>query len=242
METGLIRYAEERARDLNIGYTHRNTPEAVLKAVIDAEHESLPDIAPKDFPSECFGQFWGGYYDRNCALCAIQTACLGRFATGRLPDVIAATNTQDPYALATAASTDDLKVPPSAIALAQVYVEQLAGRAPPHEPYPFRLAHGRRRPVPDIEGQKIKRLPWHDGACATLVSAQATQTPWPPPVPRATVWLGPGITVTSINSLPHMRRMMVPGGRVFKMGVRLRSRRWRRCQTALPKAVLPTPE
>lgn len=196
MEAGLIRYAEERARDLNIGYTHRNTPEAVLKAVIDTEHEALPEIAPGEFPTECFGKFWGGYYDRHCALCAIQTACLGRFATGRLPDAIAEAQTDDPYDLARAVSTDDLKVPPSAIALAQVYVDQLAGRAPPHEPYPFRLAHGRRRPVPDLDDHRVKRLPWSDGACAALVSAQATEPAWPPPVPPTSLWLGPGIGQT----------------------------------------------
>lgn len=193
MEAGLIYYAEQRARDLDIGYTHRTTPEALLSAVIDTEHQALVDIAPGEFPTECFGQYFGGYYDRHCALCAIQTACLGRFATGRLPDAEAQHKTQNPYDLARAVSTDELKVPPSAIALAQVYVDQLAGRAPAHEPYPFRLAHGRRRPVPDLESRRVKRLPWSEATRACMVAAQAVEASWPPPVPPASVWLGPTV-------------------------------------------------
>lgn len=122
MDVDLVRFLERRAAALHIPYTHVTAPQALLELVSDAEHKDIRTRGPDSMP-DCFGQMFAGPYDPDCSVCQVQTACMARLAWVRMPKVASEIASDDAARLGAA-----LELDPKAVALAQTFAAQAAGK------------------------------------------------------------------------------------------------------------------
>jgi hypothetical protein len=180
VDADLIKYFELRARDLGIVYTQGEPPRDLMMRVMAQESDIQQGLSDEEFPAVCFGTLWGGYRDRDCGVCQIQSRCLRRFATEHVPMVLKAQNLvdTDPYVLC-----KTLAVPPAAIITARLYVDEISGLGPVHDERPYTLIPRARAPELDVSRYRRPAKTYVEASRACVLGAEAASLPWPRPLP-----------------------------------------------------------